>query len=264
MIRSMSASAAFPPRVFLGLEGPLPIAHRGGAAERPENTLAAFEHAVALGYRCIETDVRATRDGVAVMFHDERLDRLTNDTGPVAERTWADLATIRIGGSASVPRLEDVLAAWPDLRFIIDPKSDDVVAPLIDALYRTGARERVCIGTFSADRMRRVRTSGPGCTSCSPREVTRLRLASYGMPTGTIAADCAQVPLSHRLLGALSVPVVDAAFLRAAHRRGIPVQVWTVDEEAEMHRLLDLGVDGIMSDQVTVLKDVFFRRGLWR
>ena len=258
----MSASAAFAPRVFLGLEGPLPIAHRGGAAERPENTLAAFEHAVALGYRCIETDVRSTRDGVAVVFHDEQLDRLTGDTGPIAERTWAELASIRIDGSERVPRLEEVLGTWPDLRFIIDPKSDDVVAPLVETLYRTGARDRVCIGTFSADRMRRVRTRGPGCTSCTPREVTRLRLASYGVSTGSIAADCAQVPLRHRLFGMLSVPVVDTAFVRAAHRRGIPVQVWTVDDEAEMERLLDLGVDGIMSDRVTALKGVFQRRGL--
>ena len=264
MIHSMSASAAFPPRVFLGLEGPLPIAHRGGAAERPENTLAAFEHAVALGYRCIETDVRATRDGVAVVFHDAHLDRLTNDMGPIATRTWAELAAIRIGGRECIPRLEDMLASWPEMRFIIDPKSDDVVQPLFEALCRTRARERVCLGTFSADRMRRVRASGPGCTSCTPREVTRLRLASYGIPTGIIAADSAQVPLRHTLLGLFSVPVVDAAFLRAAHRRGVPVQVWTVDDEAAMERLLDLGVDGIMSDRVTVLKDVFVRRSLWR
>ncbi len=225
MIPSTKARAAFSPRTFLGLEGPLAIAHRGGAEERPENTIAAFDHAVDLGYRCIETDERATRDGIAVIFHDEELDRLTEDTGPIAERTWAELETVRIGGSEHVPRLEDVLGAWTDLRFIIDPKSDDVVAPLVEALSRTGARERVCLGTFSADRMRRFRASGPGCTSCTPNEVTRLRVASLGLPTGTIGAGCAPVPLRHKLLGLLSVPVVDAAFVRAAHSREIPVQI---------------------------------------
>ena len=259
----MTANTAIPPRDFLGLEGPIAIAHRGGAAERAENTIAAFEHAVALGYRCIETDVRATRDGVVVVFHDEHLDRLTLDKGPIADRTWADMATIRVDNREQIPRLEDILGAWPNLRLIIDPKSDDVVAPLFEALRHTGARGRVCIGTFSANRMRWARANAPGCTSCAPNEVARLRIASFGIPVGAIAADCAQVPLRHFLFGTLAVPVVDRAFLREAHRRGIPVQVWTVDDEAEMERLLDLGVDGIMSDQITRLKRVFVGRGLW-
>ena len=263
MIRPMTTIASPLTRAFLRLEGPLAIAHRGGAAERPENTVAAFEHAVNLGYHCIETDVRATRDRVAVVFHDEQLDRLTGVAGNIAERTWAEIASLRVGGE-KIPRLDDVLGSWPHLRLIIDPKSDDVVAPLIEALRRTGARERVCIGTFSAERMHRVRAESPGCTSCTPNEVTRLRIASYGIPVRPIDADCAQVPLRHTLLGVLSVPVVDAAFVRAAHGRGIPVQVWTIDDAMEMERLLDLGVDGIMSDRISDLKGVFVERGLWR
>ena len=114
--------------LFLGLESPVAIAHRGGAAEHPENTMAAFEHAVELGYRCIETDIRATRDGVAVVFHDENLDRLTDHTGVLVARDWAGLDDVRIHGTEPIPRLDDLLGAWPDLRLIIDPKSDDVVA----------------------------------------------------------------------------------------------------------------------------------------
>ena len=249
--------------LFLGLESPVAIAHRGGAAEHPENTMAAFEHAVKLGYRCVETDIRATRDGVAVVFHDEDLDRLTEHTGPLVTRDWARLDDVRIHGTEPIPRLDDLLGAWPDLRLIIDPKSDDVVAPLIEALRHTNARERVCIGSFSASRLRRIRTQAPGCTSCSPAEVVRLRAASWGVPTGRLAADCAQVPTHQPLFGGLSIPVVDAAFLRAARARGMPVQVWTVNDDAEMERLLDLGADGIMSDRVTVLKQVFERRGAW-
>lgn len=249
---------------FMGLESPVAIAHRGGAAEHPENTMAAFEHAVKLGYRCIETDVRATGDGVAVVFHDENLDRLTEHTGPLVSRDWAQLDDVRIAGKEPIVRLDDLLGAWPDLRLIIDPKSDDVVAPLIEVLHRTNARDRVCIGSFSASRLRRVRTDAPGCTSCSPAEVVRLRAASWGLPTGKLAADCAQVPPRQPLFGGLSIPVVDAAFLRAAHARGMPVQVWTVNDDAEMARLLDLGTDGIMSDRVTALKNLFERRGLWR
>ena len=263
ILRTMAAHTSSPSRTFLGLEGPLPIAHRGGAAERPENTMAAFKHAVNLGYRCIETDVRATRDGVAVAFHDEQLDRVTGDSGPIAARTWAELASIRVGGTEPIPRLEDVLDAWPDRRLIIDPKSDDAVAPLIEALRRNRVRERVCIGSFSARRLRQIRTDAPGGTSCTRAEVLRLRSASYGMPVGKIVADCAQVPLRYTLAGSLSIPVVDAAFVRTAHDRGMQVQVWTVNDEQEMERLLDLGVDGIMSDRVSTLKKVFERRGLW-
>ena len=251
-------------RTFLGLESPVAIAHRGGAAEHPENTMAAFEHAVKLGYPCIETDVRSTRDGVAMVFHDENLDRLTDHTGPLVERDWAQLDDVRIAGKEPIVRLDELLGAWPDLRLIIDPKSDDVVTPLIDVLRRTNARDRVCIGSFSARRLRRIRDELPGCTSCSPAEVVRLRADSWGVPTGKLAADCAQVPPRHPLFAGLSIPVVDAAFLRSAHARGMPVQVWTVNDDAEMAHVLDLGADGIMSDRVTALKDLFEQRGLWR
>ena len=260
----MASPAAFPVRPFLGIEGPLAIAHRGGGDERPENTMAAFEHAVTLGYRCIETDVRATRDRVAVIYHDDSLERLTGHAGSIEARNFADLAPLRVDGSEPIPRLDEALATWPDLRFIIDPKTDDVVGPLLDTLRRTGARDRVCIGSFSAHRLRWVRADAAGSTSCSPVEVVRLRAESWGIPAGrTIAADCVQVP-THQPIGAASIPVVDAAFLRAAHARGMPVQVWTIDEESEMERLLDLGVDGLMSDEITTLKDVFERRNLWR
>ena len=227
--------------------------------------MAAFEHAVSCGYRCVETDVRATRDHVAVIFHDESLDRLTGDSGPIEARTYSELASLRIDGAEPIPRLDDALGTWPDLRFIVDPKSDDAVGPLIDALHRTGARDRVCIGSFSARRLRWVRADAPGCTSCSPYEVVRLRAESWGIPAGrSVVADCAQVPMRQPLIGNVSIPVVDEAFLRAAHARGMPVQVWTVDEEAEMERLLDLGVDGLMSDRATLLKAVFERRNLWQ
>jgi len=243
---------------FLGLEGPLAIAHRGGALQRPENTLAAFENAVSMGYRCVETDVRSTRDGVCVVFHDPDLERLTGQTGVIADLRWSDLASCRVGGTEPIPRLEDILAAWPDLRLVIDPKSDDAVAPLIDVLRRTASRHRVCVGSFSGKRMAAVRRELPGCTSCTPREVVRLRLASWGLPSQRLQANAAQVPI-----GVGPIPVVDRAFIRAAHRRGIPVQVWTVDERAEMERLLDLGVDGIMSDDLATLKQVFEERELW-
>ncbi|MGH2769880.1 MAG: glycerophosphodiester phosphodiesterase [Actinomycetota bacterium] len=245
---------------FLDHPGPLPFAHRGGACERPENTMAAFEHAVRLGYRYVETDVRATADGVAVIFHDERLDRLTELTGRIAERRWAELSPARVNGLEPVPRLDDLLGAWPHLRVNIDPKHDAAVAPLVEVLERTRAHGRVCVGASSDRRLASFRRLSGGwvCTSMGRAEIARLRLASYGARPGRLAAACVQVPVRHRRL-----PVVDPRFIAAAHRRGLQVHVWTIDDASEMDRLLDLGVDGIMTDRPTLLREVLRRRGQW-
>ncbi len=244
---------------FLDHPGPIPFAHRGGASEWPENTMAAFEHAVGLGYRYLETDVHVTADGVVVAFHDDVLDRVTDRRGHIAALPWSEVRQARVDGQG-IPLLEDLLGTWPEACVNIDPKHDASVTPLVEVLDRTQAHDRVCVAAFSDRRLARVRqlTAGRVCTGTGPREVARLRAAAYRVPCGRIAAACAQVPLRWQRM-----PVVDRRFLDAAHRRSLPVHVWTVDEPAEMERLLDLGVDGIMTDRPAVLKDVLQRRGLW-
>ena len=255
----MAAPARF---AFLEHDGVLAFAHRGGALDYPENSMAAFEAAVRMGYRYLETDAYATRDGVLLAFHDDRLDRVTDRSGRIAALDHAEVAKARIAGREPVPLLEDLLAAFPDIRFNIDPKHDAAVAPRIDAIRRTGALERVCIGSFSGDRLKRMRAAlGPRlCTSMGPWDTTRLRLAALGLPAGSFAhIGCAQVPVAQ-----WGLLLVDWRFLAAAHANGLQVHVWTVDDPAEMARLLDLGVDGLMTDRPTVLKEVLAARGLWR
>ena len=244
---------------YLDHPGPIPFAHRGGASDKPENTMPAFENAIRLGYRYLETDVHATADGVLVAFHDDSLDRVTDQTGRISELPWSQVRTARVGGEP-IPLLEDLLAAWPEARINIDAKADASVDPLIDVIARAGAHDRVCVAAFSDRRLRRIRSlvGGKVCTAMGPYEIARLRVASHGVPAGSFPADCAQVPVSYGRF-----VVVDARFVAAAHRRSIPVHVWTVDDAAEMERLLDLGVDGIMSDRPTVLKEVLVRRGQW-
>jgi glycerophosphoryl diester phosphodiesterase len=247
---------------FLDAPVPLAFAHRGGAAEGDENTAEAFGRAVALGYRYLETDVHATGDGVPVVFHDRNLMRLTGTPGTVAGMRWADLATLRVGGAGAVPRLDDMLAGWPDIRFNIDVKADAAAAPTVEVLRRAGATERVLLASFSDKRLATVRRlAGPRvATSLGMRGVARLRVASLAgvpvrLPAPVVAA---QVPSrSGRLT------VVDRRFLAYAHRLGLQVHVWTIDDPGEMGRLLDLGVDGIMTDRVEVLRDVYAARGLW-
>ncbi len=222
--------------------------------------MAAFAAAVALGYRYVETDVHATRDGVLVAFHDEGLQRLSGRPEAIGELAWRDLETVRVDGGHAIPRFEELLAAWPDLRIAVDPKHDQATEPLIDALVRTAAIGRVCVGSFSSRRLALARQlGGPRlCTGLGPKEVARLQAAAAGLPVRVKAGACAQVPPT-----AKGVPLVHQRFVGAAHAQGLAVHVWTIDDADEMHRLLDLGVDGIMTDRPSVLRDVLLARGAW-
>jgi len=165
-----------------------------------------------------------------------------------------------VRGRHDIPLLEDVLTAWPDVRVNIDPKHDAAVDPLVDLIRRTGSIDRVCVGAFSDGRLARVRSALGDriCTSMGPRQVRRLVLASRGVPGRRFSAACVQVPVRFG-----PVTIVTDRFLAAAHRRDLQVHVWTINDAAEMHRLLDLGVDGIMTDRPDVLKAVLEERGSW-
>ncbi len=244
---------------FLDWDGPIPVAHRGGGAEQPENTMAAFAAAVDLGYRYVETDVHATADGVLVAFHDHTLDRVTDRTGAVGTLPYAEVAAARVEGHP-IPLFEDILGTWPDLRVHVDAKHLAAAGALVDAVDRTRAHDRVCIGSFSDRTVRALRRLSRGriCTWMGRVEILALRLASFGVPVPRSAAGLTEVPVRRgRLL------LVDRRFVRTARRRGVGVHVWTVNDRTEMERLLDLGVDAILSDRPTLLKQVFSERMLW-
>ncbi len=259
---------------YLDQRGPIALAHRGGAGEAPENTLEAFEIAVTLGYRYIETDAHLTRDGVLVAFHDERLDRVTDRVGAIAELTISEVEAADAGcmfsldGGTSfpfrgrgvrVPRLEEILVRWPAARVNIDPKSDACVEPLALLLDRLDAWERVCVGSFSDRRLQLIRAHGRAraCTSMGPRAVATARLAGTFGRMPRLGADCLQVPIAQG-----RVRIVTRRSVQAAHRAQLAVHVWTVNDEPTMQELLDIGVDGVMSDRIHLLRDVFERRGL--
>jgi glycerophosphoryl diester phosphodiesterase len=222
--------------------------------------MEAFENAVALGFRYVETDAHVTADGVIVAFHDDHLDRVTDCSGVIEDLTWAEVSRARIDGRAPIPLLEDLLATWPDLRINIDAKHDTVVDPLIDLLKRTRSLDRVCIGSFSDRRLERVRSQlgSAVCTSMGPKGVAKVRALSFGVGRSFPAGNCLQVP-TH----AGKVRLVDERFLRRAHEEQLPVHLWTIDDEVEMDELLSLGVDGIMTDRPALLREVLERRGQW-
>lgn len=250
-----------PAHPFLDHPGPIAFAHRGGAGDWPENTMPAFEAAVGLGFRYLETDAHATADGVVVAFHDEALDRVTDRTGLIRELPWHEVRQARVDGREPIPLLLDLLEAFPDARLNIDPKHDTVMEPLAEILRRTSCLDRICLGAFSDKRLRWFRKRfGPRvCTSAGPQELAALRAAaSSGAPVIRTGARCVQAPTAYR-----GVTVVDERLVRRSHVAGLAVHVWTIDEADEMHRLLDLGVDGIMTDRPSTLRSVLEQRGQW-
>jgi glycerophosphoryl diester phosphodiesterase len=245
---------------------PLALAHRGGGDYPPnvgiENSIAAFAHAVALGYTHVETDVHATSDGVAVAFHDDRLDRVTDASGAIGELPWAQVSLARIGSREPIPTLAEVFETFPSLNLNIDLKSDAVVEPALAAIRAAGAERRVCLGSFDERRIRRAYRLAGG------------RIAVSHSTVGTLAVKLLRpAPLARVLAGpgvALQIPetfrgvrIVTPRLIERAHAVGNDVHVWTVDDADDMIRLLDLGVDGIVTDRPDVLRDVLVARGAW-
>ena len=222
--------------------------------------------AVRCGYRYLETDVHATADGVLLAFHDDRLDRVADRNG--ADRRAAVLARSRgprVGGEP-IPLLEDLLGAWPEVRVNIDIKAADAIEPLVEVLDRTGARDRVCVGSFSQARLTRFRrlTHGRVCTSLGPVEVAGVCGRSPTCPGFRCSAGRRRAGSGGDAARLGRLPIVDRRFVDTAHRRGVQVHVWTINDPAEMRRLLDLGVDGLITDRPSVLKSVLVERGQWR
>lgn len=253
----MSRSAPHP---LLAHPGALAIAHRGGSLEGEENTLPAFDHAVSLGFSHVELDVHATRDGVVVIHHDPDLKRLCDDPRRIADLDWRDVQQVRTKGGAEIPRLSDLLEHHPALNVTIEAKSDAVVAPLCDLIRRMGVSPRVSIGAFAPIRTARARQElGPDLLwSPAHGQVARLFARGWGLPLPLQDFGVVQIPAEWK-----GIQLVTPRFLRAAHAAGVKVQVWTVNDEAEMTRLLDLGVDGLMTDRPSLLREVLKARGQW-
>jgi glycerophosphoryl diester phosphodiesterase len=248
------------PSGYLDHPRPLAIAHRGGASHFPENSWKAFEHAVGLGYAYLETDAHATADGTVVAFHDRTLDRVTDATGRIADLTTAEVAAARIAGTEPIPLLADLIMAWPDVRFNIDVKDEPVIRPLVTVLQATNCWDRVCLTSFSGSRLDATRQllPRPVCSATTPAGIGAIRA---GLPVKTLAArfgarsvQCAQIPFS----------MATTRFIARSHAAGLQVHAWTVNDAAVMDRLLDLGVDGIMTDRTETLRDVLIARSQWQ
>lgn len=234
---------------------PLAFVHRGGDPAR-ENTMAAFEDAVAMGYRYLEIDVRTSSDGVLVVFHDEALDRITDGTGPLSEKTWQELAALRLRSSGEpLLRFDELLTRWDDVHLNVDLKDGASVEEFARLVEAHGAHDRVLAASFNDARRHRVRRALSRRVATSGGWAVTAMIVLLG-PLGLMQRlgrrsteiDCVQVPISQG-----RIRVVTPGFVRRCHRAGLQVHVWVVDEPAEMRRLLDMGVDGLMTDDAAAL-----------
>jgi glycerophosphoryl diester phosphodiesterase len=245
----------------LGGSRPLVLAHRGGCTLGPENTLTAFERGFAAGADGFEIDVRRSRDGEMVVIHDETVDRTTDGRGPVASMTAGELARVDAaywfgpeeayplrGRGIGIPRLADVLTAFPDAVFIVELKEDDAESArrAVDVVRAAHAVDRVMIGSFHRRSLGLVRRLEPDMPTGAATSETQLAmyLSRLGLPLLWPQYKAFQVPESFG-----PTRVVTPRFVRTAHGAGVPVQVWTVNDEQDMRRLLSWGVDALITDQ---------------
>ena len=230
------------------LSAPYAIAHRGGAAEGLENAASAFRQAISLGIRYLETDLQVSADGVCVISHDPTLDRTTDSVGRITDLTWAQISRARIGGVEPVLRLEEFLEEFADVYINLDLKTDALVPAFVRALRNSDHLARICVGSMRTARLDHVRAEFGSAlaTSLGPREVARLKfLGRHKTGAGSVVA--AQVP---ERVGRLRL--IDPRFMGAANDARLQVHVWTVNDPAQMKRLLELGVAGLMTDRPSV------------
>ena len=234
--------------------------HRGGDEEKTENTLEAFQYSSDLGFVFMETDVQSTSDGKVVIFHDSDLKRVAGINKKISELTFQEIKEVDLINGGRIPSLEETLYSFPNLRFNIDIKVDSAVDETINIVRKHDALDRVCLAAFSSNRLSRIRKlTGPGlCSSMGQAEIVRLLLTAFGLNLKVSPGLCAQVPVSQ-----FGMPIVTERFIEKIHELNKLIHVWTIDETKEMFRLIDLGVDGLMTDKPTILKKALLERGLF-
>ena len=234
--------------------------HRGGDEEKTENTLEAFQYSSDLGFVFMETDVQLTSDGKVVIFHDNDLKRVAGLNKRINELTLKEIKEIDLINGGRIPSLEETLSSFPNLRFNIDIKVDFAVDQTIKIVNDQDAFNRVCLAAFSTNRLNRIRklTDSNLCSSMGQAEIVKLLFSSFGLNLKTSPGLCAQVPVSQ-----FGIPIVTKRFIKKVHDLNKFIHVWTIDETEEMYRLIDLGVDGLMTDKPSVLKKALVARNLF-
>jgi len=237
---------------YLKIPGVAISAHRGGSIEAPENTLESFDYAIKLGCSYIETDVQLSADGIPYIFHDDDLKRLFGKNVVFNSLHSSEIKKLKLFDSYDIPTLELALIKFPNTLFQIDVKTDQVTEPAMQVIEKTGSLDRVCIASFSSERLEKVHAMYPDvCISMGPKEILKLLLSSYGLYKKIIPGNCLQIPIYQ-----YGIKLVTKRFVEYLQSVGLKVHVWTINDADSMQKLISLGVDGIITDRPKLLKDL--------
>jgi glycerophosphoryl diester phosphodiesterase len=238
----------------------LAFAHRGGNEFAPENSFRAFKSAVDIGYKYLETDVHLTKDGFLIAFHDDTLDRVTDKSGLIRDLTLSEIKKAKIAGTDEIPLLSELLNSFTDCFFNIDCKVDETVQPLINLINNKDFINRVCIGSFSQKRINFIRKSlGKEVkTSMGPAEVILSKFLSYTSLGYNFKSSYTSIPI--RRYGINLLDERNISYLKSNNQKVI---AWTINDEDQMKMLINIGIDGIMTDNLTLLKKVLIEESLW-
>ena len=236
-------------KTYLDYEGIEVLAHRGGADESYENTLESFEYSQSLGCKFIETDVQVSSDGIPYIFHDDDLKRICEIPKKFDSLKSDEIDSLTIFNNHKIPKLEDALNKFPDLSFQIDFKTDEVVEPALNVIQKNNSSDRVCIASFSSKRLERVRSVSPNlCISMGPNEVFKTLLSRYKLTNSPLKGDCLQVPMKY-----YGVKIVTKKFVEYLKSKNIKIMVWTINDVETFKYLIQLEVDGIITDRPKLL-----------
>jgi len=237
----------------------LGFVHRGGAEEATENTLEAFQFSSDMGFTFMETDIQGTKDGEVVVFHDHDLGRMAGINKKIEDLSYQEVKEIELVSGGGIPSLNELLSSFPNLRFNIDFKTANTIVKGVEIIKEHNAIRRVCLASFSLSRLKKIRElAGPDCcSSMGQLEVVYQLLKSINLPSPQVNGFCAQVPISQ-----WGLPIVTKRFINYAHKENKFVHVWTIDTELEMEKLIELGVDGLMTDRPSVLFKVMKKNNL--
>ena len=237
---------------YLDESGVSIFAHRGGSIEAPENTLEAFQYALDLGCEYIETDVQLSKDGIPYIFHDDDLKRIPGVDKNFGDLWSSEISNLKIFNSYSIPTLKECLEQFPNTKFNIDLKTDAVMEPALNEMKKMNAMHRICIASFSDERLNFTRQNFPEvCLSMGPKEIWSLKKRTWGFNSKKILGNCVQVPIYK-----YGIKIVTKKFVTKIHQLGLKIHVWTINNDKTMQKLIDIGVDGIITDKPSVLKEL--------
>lgn len=238
----------------------VPIAHRGASLLASENSFASFRTALDLGYRVIETDIHSSKDGTAYIFHDNTLERLTGENLKISNLKDVDIDSLKVNQSSIIPRLSNVFEEFPEALFNLDAKTWEATIPVANTIKNMECSSRVCIGSFNNERINAI-IRELGVETCHGMGTSNVIKFYFGAQLGieqNFTAQCIQLPI-----GQFGISFMTEKVLQYARKLGIKIHFWTINDSVTMQRLLELDVDGIMTDDCVLLKDVMKKQNKW-